>query len=256
MTPALKTLLIQRHMHGYSEFVTEYKKHAVSLKLRPQPPAKTQYYRWVGGELQRLPHGSHCQVLEHMFPGWTAAQLFGPDDRPAGNIPEPLIMSGLSVASLEGLWATAFRFDGGLRHVDITRISAQKGIHLSAANLAPVPCSEGRANGFCSEIEADLIGRQLVGYWRNTNDSYYFGTVQLAVLPAETILEGYYTGLDNEVRVIASPWRWVRISQGSAHGVDLSKLAMRDFDTAYARIVQHTLADAPMDLREVAEAMR
>ena len=41
-------------------------------------PSRAQLHRWTSGELRRLPYTDHCRVLETMFPGWTAEQLFGP----------------------------------------------------------------------------------------------------------------------------------------------------------------------------------
>jgi hypothetical protein len=42
-------------------------------------------------------------------------------------------------------------------------------------------------------IEARLVGRHLVGHWRNDSDARYFGAVQLAALPGENVLAGQYT---------------------------------------------------------------
>src|SRR5215813_13289200 len=58
-------------------------------------PSRPQFHRWLSGSLTKLPHPHHCQVLEAMFPGWTARQLFESyspdvdDDRPlsAGGSP-------------------------------------------------------------------------------------------------------------------------------------------------------------------------
>ncbi|GAA4637715.1 hypothetical protein GCM10023196_092630 [Actinoallomurus vinaceus] len=41
-------------------------------------PSRAQLHRWISGGLKRLPYTDHCRVLETMFPGWTADQLFGP----------------------------------------------------------------------------------------------------------------------------------------------------------------------------------
>src|SRR5262249_32343238 len=41
-------------------------------------PSRTQLHRWLAGDLKGLPYPDHCRVLEGMFPGWSAAQLFEP----------------------------------------------------------------------------------------------------------------------------------------------------------------------------------
>ncbi|MGW4247972.1 hypothetical protein [Nocardia sp. NPDC004722] len=97
MVTTLKSLLQDRHLQGYSDFVAEYKKVArrVDSKLVEQAPGKAQYYKWLSGELHAVPRGHHCRVLEAMFPGWTADMLFQEAadrpvaaGRPATHLPE------------------------------------------------------------------------------------------------------------------------------------------------------------------------
>src|SRR5262249_30357426 len=47
-------------------------------------PSRAQFHRWLSGELKGLPYGDHCRILEKMFPGWSADQLFEvvPDGEP------------------------------------------------------------------------------------------------------------------------------------------------------------------------------
>lgn len=83
MAIALKALLQDQHIHEHSAFVTEYTKHAKALNLNGTevtPPTKGQYYKWLAGSLSGVPRGHHCRILESMFPGWTANELFSPVD--------------------------------------------------------------------------------------------------------------------------------------------------------------------------------
>jgi hypothetical protein len=80
MTIALKVLLQDQHLHEHSNFIEEYKKHAAALDLSATPPTKGQYYKWLAGTLSGVPRGHHCRILESMFPGWTADELFAPVD--------------------------------------------------------------------------------------------------------------------------------------------------------------------------------
>jgi hypothetical protein len=75
---ALKVLLQQRHLQTHRAFCREYDKIADKLdrSLRGSWPRKAQFYRWLSGELIGLPYPDHCRILEAMFPGWKAAQLF------------------------------------------------------------------------------------------------------------------------------------------------------------------------------------
>ncbi len=62
-------------------FVAQYKQaaHKADPELaKAYPPSRAQLHRWVTGQLRRLPHVDNCRVLEAMFPGWTAEQLFAP----------------------------------------------------------------------------------------------------------------------------------------------------------------------------------
>jgi hypothetical protein len=74
----LKRLLKQRHWQTYETFCTEYDKVATSVdvNLVGSWPSRAQFHRWLSGALKGLPYPHHCRVLETMFPGRSAAELF------------------------------------------------------------------------------------------------------------------------------------------------------------------------------------
>lgn len=74
----LKLLLEQQHYQTYRTFRKEYDKAAKSIdpELIGTAPSRAQFYRWLTGDLKGLPFPDHCRVLERMFLGMTAAQLF------------------------------------------------------------------------------------------------------------------------------------------------------------------------------------
>lgn len=74
----LKALLRQRHWQTHARFCREYDKAARSVDpgLVGSAPSRAQLHRWLAGDLKRLPHPHHCEVLEAMFPGHSAAELF------------------------------------------------------------------------------------------------------------------------------------------------------------------------------------
>jgi len=76
----LKVLLGQRHWQNYATFCAEYNKAASKLDpgLKQTFPSRAQLHRWLSGSLRSLPYADHCRVLEEMFPGWTAEQMFQP----------------------------------------------------------------------------------------------------------------------------------------------------------------------------------
>jgi hypothetical protein len=75
----LKQLLQQRHRQGHRAFCREYDRVARSVdrSLVGNGPGKAQFYRWLAGDLTGLPYADHCLILEKMFPGRTAVELFG-----------------------------------------------------------------------------------------------------------------------------------------------------------------------------------
>ncbi|MCO6005248.1 hypothetical protein NE236_09645 [Actinoallomurus purpureus] len=74
----LKALLRERHWQTHRTFTLEYDKAArkVDPSLVGRGPSRAQLHRWTSGEVKGLPYPDHCRVLEKMFPGWTAEQLF------------------------------------------------------------------------------------------------------------------------------------------------------------------------------------
>ena len=76
----LKILLREKHWQNYSTFTAEYDKAArrIDPDLAGRYPSRAQLHRWLTGAVRSLPYADHCRVLEEMFPGWTAEQLFHP----------------------------------------------------------------------------------------------------------------------------------------------------------------------------------
>jgi len=92
----LKVLLREKHWQNYSTFCAEYDKAArrIDPDLAGRYPSRAQLHRWINGAVRSLPYADHCRVLEEMFPGWTAEQLFQPS-----NGDRPLTLTGLSAAA-------------------------------------------------------------------------------------------------------------------------------------------------------------
>lgn len=260
----LKALLQERRLHAYSAFVDEYVRCAKELSLPQHAPAKTQYYRWVAGHVRDLPRTYHCQVLEHMFPGWTVEELFGrrarPDDsEPDSEFGDSTLLSAIAPSVdptlLAGLWATAYIFEDTRRHADLSTITVA-GPVLRSRNYPPAPRAEGHAAGHETDIKAALHGRHLMGQWRNTNDRYYFGSLHLVLQPGESILDGYYTGFLSDAAVVAERWRWVRIDPGTTDGIDLSTLTVREPRELFDTLTAHGPFEGPIPLAAVTEPDR
>jgi transcriptional regulator with XRE-family HTH domain len=201
----------------------------------------TTVRRWEAGEAIPQPRMLAC--LEEAL-GVPAESLgFG---EPAGFIPW-LAPPSLPVTAVVGAWVTAYQFphgDGQLHHADIARITANGDRHVRAAN--DPARTEGRSVPFHNEIDAQLSGRHLIGTWRNTSDTRYLGLLHLAVLPGETVMDGYYTGLATDVSVSAGRWRWVRLDGASA--------TLKDPAVVHKIVMGHSQYDAPLSVADIGDS--
>jgi hypothetical protein len=184
----------------------------------------------------------------------TTAQDELPDaERHIGNV-LGLIPPSFSAEALNGYWVTCFRFGTGparKQHVDIAQISAESGRFMAISNHPPAPRSEGRASPFCNDLEAQLSNRHVVGHWKNSNDTRYFGTFHLAVLSGETVMAGYYTGFGSDIEVSTGPWKWVRLDDASIAATDVSKVCLRDPAELGALIEEHSPYDPALTLADI-----
>lgn len=158
-------------------------------------------------------------------------------------------------SALAGQWVTAYRFThaGSVRaHADVATVTAISDRHVRIANYPPEPRTEGRAVPFRNEITAELASRHLVGTWKNMSDARYFGSLHLAVLPGETVMEGLYTGLASDVTVSTGLWRWVRLDPTSLPE-ELSRVVLREPAAVYDTVAAHSENNGPLRLADIGE---
>jgi transcriptional regulator with XRE-family HTH domain len=158
---------------------------------------------------------------------------------------------GFPAQALAGYWVTCFDFaHAGVRryHADVALIRAESDRCVRVTNHSPAPRTEGRASPFLNEIEAQLASRHLVGCWRNTSDLRYFGSLHLAVLPGETIMDGYYTGFASDIQVSEGNWKWVRLdTESTPQGI------LREPAVLHGLIAERSQNDPPLTLSDVRE---
>lgn len=141
------------------------------------------------------------------------------------------IPSSFPVNILAGYWVTSYEFlteSATCVHADITLITPQAGRRVTATNYPPEPRTQDCAPVFRNDIDAQLANRHLIGHWKNVGDTRYFGSLHLAVLPGEAVMDGYYTEFANDVKVQVMPWKWVRLDPASLSGVTISQLTLKD----------------------------
>lgn len=164
------------------------------------------------------------------------------------------VPNSFPAVTLAGPWVTAYQFThAGIphHHADIATVAAEGDWLIRAVNHPPEPRTQGRASPFLNEIEARLFGRHLIGTWRNTSDTRYFGSLHLAVLPGETVMDGHYTGLASDISVSAEHWRWVRLEAD-----DFTGAALGQPSAIFELVMSRTQDDPPLtidDIREDAE---
>jgi hypothetical protein len=265
---ALKTLLTQRHLQRYETFRVEYVRVAgkIAPEMQRTAPSRAQYFRWLSGDLKGgLPYPDACRVLEAMFPPWKASELFA---LPTPELVEvarsdPLrsrshllaaVARSFSITALNGAWVTGYQFSQPTKHhVDIAHVVAASDRAIRVENFPPEPRTEGHRAPYRNEIEAELVNRHLIGYWKNTNDARYFGALHLAVLPGEAVMEGFYTGLDSDIQVGIGPWKWVKLDPESLGGINLSRVALQEPAKVYGLLTNHSQYDAPLAVNEILE---
>jgi hypothetical protein len=269
----LKVLLTQQHLQRYETFRAEYERVASQLapELRHTAPSMAQYYRWLTGQLKGgIPYPDACRVLEGMFPPWTVSDLFGPpptsngrqlraDGASAQASVGSLLTSvphSFSAEMLQGSWVTSYQFSRvqpPKLHVDIAHVTVESERRVSANNYPPEPHTEGHVVAFRNEIEAQLVNRHLIGCWKNSSDTRYFGSLHIAVLPGEIVMEGYYTSYSSDIEVAIGRWKWIRLNPVSLSGVDLSKVTLREPRVLYGLMENYTQYDPPLSLDAVVE---
>ena len=161
------------------------------------------------------------------------------------------VPQGFPASAIAGPWVTAYQFThGGVPHyhADIAHVAAGSDRQVRAVNHPPEPRTQGRSSPFRNEIEGQLFGRHLIGTWRNTSDTRYYGSLHLAVLPGEAVMEGHYTGLASDIQVSADPWKWVRIAPG-----DLAGVTLREPAAIYELVMTRTQDDPPLTADDIGE---
>ena len=173
---------------------------------------------------------------------------------PVGNALSQVPQS-FPAAALAGWWVSAYRYrdEPPLHHADLARVVAVADRHVTATNHPPEPRTDGRAAAFRNEVSAELVGRHLIGAWRNTSDTRYFGSLHLAVLPGETVMEGIYTGLATDIELSFARWRWVRLDPVTLDGVNVAAVTLRSPTEIHTLIERHSPRDGLLDLTAIGD---
>lgn len=175
--------------------------------------------------------------------------LLGDEARPVDLLAS--VPPAFPAQALAGWWVTCYDFPHAgrrLYHADVARIAAESDCRVRVTNHSPSPRTDGRVFPFRNEIEAQLASRHLTGQWRNVSDTRYFGALQLAVLPGETVMDGWYTGFASDISVSEGRWKWVRLDTE-----DMPRLTLREPSVLHGLIAERSQDDAPLALADIGE---
>ena len=200
------------------------------------------------------------RIPAHLARRWEESNVPPGDVLLASNGQVPLhsiletVPPSLTTETLRGAWVTCYQFGDPPRcHADIAHLEVISDRRVTITNYPPAPRTEGRAAPFRNEIEVLLANRHLVGYWKNVSDARYFGALQLAVLPGETVMQGFFTNFMSDIHVGTGFWKWVRVEPGSLAGADLPAMTLRDPAELYTLLENHSQYDAPLALSTLGE---
>lgn len=229
----------------------------------PNDCSKRQVARWESGAVS-VPRPVYVRPLEIVTGreitelGFAGAERYGaasPREAVAVTTPElpahilDSVPQSFDAHALSGHWVTCYEFHAGVHHADIAHITAESSSVIRAVNYPPEPRTEGRSYTFRNQIEAQLYNRHLIGHWKNVSDTRYFGSLHLAVLPGEIVMEGYYTGFANDIGVSMEPWKWVRLAD-----VEIAPdMTLREPTIIYDLVMKRSQFDAPLLLTDVTE---
>lgn len=161
-----------------------------------------------------------------------------------------------SVSGLGGHWVTSYQFTSEgttMRHSEVVQLTPESDRRLRGRTHGPEPRTEGRVKPFRNEIDFELANRHLLGHWKNISDTRYFGTIHLAVLTGENVLDGYYTAFASDVSVASGPWKWVKINPETIKDADFSKMVLRAPAEIQGLLAAHKKHAGPLSLKEVVE---
>jgi hypothetical protein len=219
----------------------------------------TRLLQDVNGALkQLLTKKAFASTIADCLPGFfekveTALEHSSPVESLLASVPH-----SFSANALGGSWVTCYQFGSSQSlecHADIAQLMPDSDRRVRAKNFPPEPRTEGHASPFRNEIEAELANRHLIGHWKNLSDTRYFGSIHLAVLPGETVMEGYYTSFSSDVHVGTGRWRWIRLDPGSLSGVDFSQVVLREPGVLRELVEQHSKYSGPLALADVVEGV-
>lgn len=156
----LRALLRQRHWQTFRTFKAEYDRaaKAVDPGLIGTWPSRPQYHRWISGQLKGLPYADHNRVLERMFPGWTAVELF--QRCPTGVPGEPQV---LSLGAGEGGSAgNGLRLVVGYEQLQAALMDVVAG----ARECLAITGSRSREPRYLAAVEAAVVGTSHLEHYR------------------------------------------------------------------------------------------
>lgn len=154
----------------YGRFARESRALAEELRLDDPTPQRKQFDRWRFGKIKGLPHAEACEVLERMFPGLTAQELFtlvAPAPVPAA-WHEPGKTEG-PMHTLKAAEVLGEEVDDMRRRTLLRSLVIGSGLGVSEGTLDVLAAARQRMD---STLETTTVGQATLERWESTVFEY------------------------------------------------------------------------------------
>lgn len=201
---------------------------------------------------RRIPPEPFSAGLERAVPDFLDAVRTALADAPSARPLLSTMPSQFPAGTLAGMWANCFTF-GRRCHAEIAEVVALDDRRVRITTGPIPPRTEAHEPPFSNVIIAEVVNRHLIGQWKNVSDARYFGSLHLAVLTGEKVMEGRYTSFTSDLVVGAGGWKWVHLEPESLRAVEWGGIRLRDPREVHATLDRHGNSRLSLPLTDVVE---
>ncbi|WP_435059383.1 hypothetical protein [Streptomyces sp. bgisy060] len=165
-------VLVRQRGWGYARFSREFRKICAELRLDDVTPQRKQFDRWRFGQIKGVPRTEACEVLEVMFPGWTAERLLAAADSSALPVPADVTPARVERDPQHAPEAAAnvlIEEDEMKRRTLIRGVVIGAGLGVSETALEVMAAARQRMD---RALEASAVGAATLERWETTAFEY------------------------------------------------------------------------------------
>ncbi|AWK09586.1 hypothetical protein DDQ41_12385 [Streptomyces spongiicola] len=165
-------MLVRERGWGYARFSREFRRLCAELRLDDVSPQRKQFDRWRLGQIKGVPRAEACEVLERMFPGWTAERLLAladPSPLPVTADAAPARTKREPEQAPEGVANVLLEEDEMKRRTLIRGLVIGTSLGVTEATLEVMAAARQRMD---LTLEASAIGPATLERWETTAFEY------------------------------------------------------------------------------------